>query len=60
MSHIVVPNRLPNFNSLELLEKLENFLKNKNLPPTGIKQGTLPDPEWVIRLLKFLDPDDTC
>jgi hypothetical protein len=42
------------------MEILENFLKNNNKPKTGIDLGSDPDIEWVIRVLKYVDPTDQC
>ncbi len=60
LQFIDVPKKLRNKNCFELLNILEEFLKKKNINQTGIEHGKLPDPEWIIRILKHLDPLDTC
>ena len=45
---------------MELLEILENYLKIKNLPGTGFSPVTYPNPEWILRILLTIDPDNTC
>ena len=51
-----VPERIQNKTCQELLDILEELLKKKQLPARGIETGTLPDTEWIIRIIKHIDP----
>jgi hypothetical protein len=43
----------------ELLEKLELYLKNQKLPPSGMNFSTLPNIDWLAITLNILDPQDS-
>ena len=44
--------------SLDILEKIEELLKSKNLPESGIDPEKLPDFEWIVGVYFYLDPND--
>lgn len=44
--------------SCELLEILEDLLKKKELPPTGLTALSLPDRSWLLNCILYLDGDD--
>jgi hypothetical protein len=43
----------------EILEKFDAFLHQKSLPPTGFTPGCNPDTEWLLKIIKLADPEDT-
>jgi len=45
-------------NAKEILETIEELLKEKNLPPTGFDAEKLPDLDWLINVYFFLAPKD--
>ncbi len=47
------------FTVAELLEKLEELLKSRQYPPTGLDIISLPDREWVLNAILHVDPQDT-
>ena len=42
----------------DLFDKLEHFLKENGLPPTGLEINTLPDRDWILRILRNVDLED--
>ena len=42
----------------KILELLENILGERNLPLTGLTFNTLPNIEYILRAIKFIDPDN--
>ena len=59
--NLVLVQLLPtreSFYSPDLLEKLDLLLRSKNLPETGLTLNTLPDGDWVLRVLHNLDPNE--
>ena len=43
----------------DMLEKLEAFLAEKNLPPTGFDFLSLPDYQWLYDVCCWVDPENT-
>ena len=46
------------YSSCELLNLLEDAVKKKQLPPTGLDAFSLPDQDWMRNALLHLDPLD--
>ena len=44
--------------SQELLEKLEDMLKEKKMQPTGLDVLTMPDRAWIQNAILNVDPTD--
>ncbi len=51
--------RFRNHTAEELLEELEELLKRKGLPSTGMSSLELPDVNWLSTILHKEDPNDT-
>lgn len=50
--------RFNNHTALELLEFLQKMVETKKSKPLGLDSDSLPNKEWMINLLMFLDPTD--
>jgi hypothetical protein len=46
-------------NVCDMLEKLEDFLKANNHPPTGLDVDHLPDYRWLYNVCLHYDPNNT-
>ena len=54
-----VPARLKGFNCSEQLDNLEEILKQQKMYPTRREEADkLLDTEWILRVIKYLDPED--
>jgi hypothetical protein len=51
--------RFRKFNNMELLDMLEEILKNQKLLKTGLTESTLPDKSWLVNAILSLDPVDS-
>lgn len=43
----------------EMHQKLEKYLKDNNLPKTGMDAEHLPDYDWIYNVCCWLDPENT-
>jgi hypothetical protein len=43
---------------MRLLEKLEDILDELEMPSTGMSISSLPNEEWILRAIMFVDPDN--
>jgi hypothetical protein len=59
MMNLAIPKTRRHFTVVELVEKLEDFLRSKQLPPTGFSPGCSPDQEWLLKVFLHLDPGDS-
>ena len=50
-----LPSTRRSYSVLELLDLLDNWLGRKNLPLTGRNLQTLPDREWLLQAIRFVD-----
>ncbi len=46
------------YNSSELLDMLDDLLKNGKKPSTGLSSLTIPDQEWLLNAILNVDPTD--
>src|SRR5438105_3629239 len=46
------------YDAFSLLQYLENLLKNKKLPSTGLTATTLPNIEWLHTVILAMEPED--
>ena len=50
-----LPPTREGFSVPELLDRLETLLALKELPLTGLNLQTLPDRDWILRVLRYVD-----
>lgn len=58
MANIFVVKQRHVYSNDEFLEKLELMLYKKNLPQTIFTPGCKPDTEWLLKVIKMVDPQD--
>ena len=58
MNNEVVDTRNKQYDALGLLNTLEELCKEKHLPPTGFTSLILPNVEWLLKVIKHIDPED--